>query len=32
VSTLIVLVFTVLIIVLTYHINLLDPVAVISGK
>ncbi len=26
------LVFTVLIIVLTYHINLLDPVAVISGK
>lgn len=32
VSTLIVLVFTVLIIVLTYHINLLDPIAVISGK
>lgn len=32
VFSLIVLVFTVLIIVLTYHINLLDPVAVISGR
>ena len=31
VFSLIVLVFTVLIIVLSYHINLLDPVAVISG-